>query len=769
MFNKETIDDIDFDLLLKHYKFLNKIKRSELSECYFNNLDKINNIYSLKLFLLKYPNIIFEEYKKINSINHNNIFKIINDYDKCLNKYMIITSIKEFQDKFSFLDITDNDMIYRWSCENQFIKNPDFNINIYKTFYPNKIYSVKTFYEVYPNITEKYSIDDLINMITHSLKKGISLIIRAKNEELNVKMCIESVIDLVDEIIFVDNGSTDNTYDIVKSINDKKIKLYKYNIAVAKAGLEHKEAIKNNNKNTLGTFYNWCLSKATFNNVFKWDADFICIRNNFKQLVSMYNLRERTDKFAIWFTGKTLFEDDGNYYLNNRSFYNEYRIFSYKNNFKWYDGDMCEYTEPYLESCSKHLKMKYIYPLFYEIKRTSIDEFKERSSLLDKRDYDDHNILTNKVFEGLIPINLNMINTSKNILIYTPSLSFGGGNQFVANMYEVFKLFGYQVNIIPLNNENLGNNKYCSIIRDDIKRDSDLDFNADFIIFNSVIPPNITETYLKKTKSKLIFITHSDVAYSNYYIEKYHQYFHKIITVNNYTINKLSKIKDIDPTKFFKVINYTDIGKRDLRCSKKFGVISRFSEDKNIPMFLKSLIDVFKRYPDYQCYLVGCGTIEYDNYLKGLIKDYELDRYVIFQGYQNDTLKYYNMFEFIVLPSVSEGCSYNIIEAMSLGIPVIASDVGGNHELIQNNINGILYPYIGIKEYEGEHLYIENYNGQLAIINDEKYRDINEKSITESIIRMIDMNHTDMINRNIDFIKTNFNENIYIKQILEII
>ena len=39
MFNKETIDDIDFDLLLKHYKFLNKIKRSELSECYFNNLD----------------------------------------------------------------------------------------------------------------------------------------------------------------------------------------------------------------------------------------------------------------------------------------------------------------------------------------------------------------------------------------------------------------------------------------------------------------------------------------------------------------------------------------------------------------------------------------------------------------------------------------------------------------------------------------------------------------------------------------------------------
>ena len=52
------------------------------------------------------------------------------------------------------------------------------------------------------------------------------------------------------------------------------------------------------------------------NNVFKWDADFICIRNNFIELVKKYDLKNRNDKFAIWFTGTTLFENNDIYYCS---------------------------------------------------------------------------------------------------------------------------------------------------------------------------------------------------------------------------------------------------------------------------------------------------------------------------------------------------------------------------------------------------------------------------------------------------------------------
>lgn len=50
---------------------------------------------------------------------------------------------------------------------------------------------------------------------------GISLCMIVKNEEKNIKKCLESVVDIVDEIIVVDTGSVDNTKNIVTNFTDK--------------------------------------------------------------------------------------------------------------------------------------------------------------------------------------------------------------------------------------------------------------------------------------------------------------------------------------------------------------------------------------------------------------------------------------------------------------------------------------------------------------------------------------------------------------------
>jgi glycosyltransferase involved in cell wall biosynthesis len=108
-------------------------------------------------------------------------------------------------------------------------------------------------------------------------------------------------------------------------------------------------------------------------------------------------------------------------------------------------------------------------------------------------------------------------------------------------------------------------------------------------------------------KTKIIFITHSDVAYANYYIEKHYKVFYKILTVNNYTINKLSKLLNIKEKKFYKIINYIEKKEninilKDLnKKTKKFGVLSRFSEDKNIPMLIYSLIIL--QFPSFLLYV----------------------------------------------------------------------------------------------------------------------------------------------------------------------
>ena len=355
-FKKNILKSDEFSPIL--YRKLNKdlehLKEKDLIHHYFNNAKNENRIYSIQSFYNIYSFLDFNE--KSHNYNYN-VFVKNNKYNNFTEEEKIIFYMT--QGIYEYIHLNNKNVIGRIEINNIY----EALIDLSYTFPKNK------------------------------LTPGISLIIRSKNEEKNIKECIDSVIDLVDEIIFVDNNSNDKTYEIVKDYQIKysNIKLYKYNIDVSKVGIEHQNSIKNNNKNTLATFYNWCLSKATKYNVFKWDADFICIRNNFIQMIDKYNLKKRDDKFAIWFTGKTLFENNEKYYYNHNSYYNEFRIFSYKNNFCWYDGDTCEYTEPYLKNCNN--KYRYDHPIFFELKRTSIDEFKERSSLIDKRDIDDYNIL----------------------------------------------------------------------------------------------------------------------------------------------------------------------------------------------------------------------------------------------------------------------------------------------------------------------------------------------------------------------------------------
>ena len=730
------------------YIHLNKIEE-------YNDNFENNNLSNIIIHFLKHglKNNFIYSYDKINDCDKN-IFS--------LSLYRAFNAnIKELNDKELFEHWIQNVIMNKDNKDKDNQKN-------------NVIYSIKTFLHYYHSdididntdneeITEEYILfwlsrndNRIVNHINEvlidlakgkkELTNGISLIIRAKNEEPNIKLCIESVVDLVDEIIFVDNNSTDNTYRLMKVYEKKfkNIKVYKYNIQVSKVGIEHKDAIQNGNKNTLGTFYNWCLSKATKYNVFKWDADFICVRNNFTQLVNTYNLRSRNDKFAIWFSGKTVFEDNGNYYINYNSYYNEFRIFSYKNGFCWYDGEICEYTEPYLQKCS--IKYKYDFPLFFEIKRTGIDEFMERSSLIDIRDKNDFNILENlkngkyeKDNHQLININSDYLcKNIGSIIIYTPSFNWGGGNKFIIDMYILLKNIGYTVFLFSADNQksNLGHYNHCKNDVYDISL-FNISFikhhNPKFILFNSTINFNNTDLYYIYNLSipKLIFITHSDVAYANYFIKLYYNIFYKIITVNQYTIDKLCNLLKIrvDDNKFYKFINSVNndksINNNDKSINnkflekiktKKFGVISRFSEDKNIPMFIYALEHVFKKYPDYKCYLIGCDTEKYDDYLKNLVKKVSLGKNIYFEGYQKDVSKYYKILDFIVLPSVSEGASYNIIEAINYGLPVITSNVGGNHELITDDINGILYEYEGIRDFEKKNIYIHNYNEQLSII-----------------------------------------------------
>ena len=69
---------------------------------------------------------------------------------------------------------------------------------------------------------------------------------------------------------------------------------------------------------------------------------------------------------------------------------------------------------------------------------------------------------------------------------------------------------------------------------------------------------------------------------------------------------------------------------------------------------------------------------------KGVFKD------VLLLGERHDLQEIYKIMDIFVLPSLNEGISNTILEAMATGLPVIATRVGGNCELIEHNYTGML-------------------------------------------------------------------------------
>ncbi len=78
--------------------------------------------------------------------------------------------------------------------------------------------------------------------------------------------------------------------------------------------------------------------------------------------------------------------------------------------------------------------------------------------------------------------------------------------------------------------------------------------------------------------------------------------------------------------------------------------------------------------------------------LVALVKEYNLTEYVRFIGWVTDVSRVYPILDAFVLPSLTESLPVSIIEAMSFGVPVVASRVGGIPELIVDGATGFLTP-----------------------------------------------------------------------------
>lgn len=120
------------------------------------------------------------------------------------------------------------------------------------------------------------------------------------------------------------------------------------------------------------------------------------------------------------------------------------------------------------------------------------------------------------------------------------------------------------------------------------------------------------------------------------------------------------------------------------------GTIGRLTKQKGYALFLNSAKLILDELPDTYFIIVGTGELEQE--LKKQAKDLGLTQRVIFLGARNDVEELLYAFDVFVNSSFWEGLPTVIMESMLAKVPVVATSVGGNEELIDHKKTGILVP-----------------------------------------------------------------------------
>lgn len=125
-----------------------------------------------------------------------------------------------------------------------------------------------------------------------------------------------------------------------------------------------------------------------------------------------------------------------------------------------------------------------------------------------------------------------------------------------------------------------------------------------------------------------------------------------------------------------------------LRERPLIGSISRFSREKGLERFIQAIPLVLKAAPQARFALMGKGEEEAE--LMSLRKKLKLEEALIFWEWSRNIYPQLEKIDIFVMPSLREGCPTALLEALALSRPVIASDIEGIREIVEDNRHGLL-------------------------------------------------------------------------------
>ena len=182
-----------------------------------------------------------------------------------------------------------------------------------------------------------------------------------------------------------------------------------------------------------------------------------------------------------------------------------------------------------------------------------------------------------------------------------------------------------------------------------------------------------------------------------------YRYFDYIVAVSREICDKLLK-KNIHKEKVVIIENGIDESLYEVTTNKTyendplpidntkkvFAVIGRLFPDKAHRYFIEAFSDIKNIYTASVALIIGEGPSEEE--IRNQITDLKLGDSVFLCGVRKDMRYVYKSIDYLVLPSLTEGLPYVLLEAMLFKVPVLATNVGAIPDIIINGVTGYLVP-----------------------------------------------------------------------------
>ena len=124
------------------------------------------------------------------------------------------------------------------------------------------------------------------------------------------------------------------------------------------------------------------------------------------------------------------------------------------------------------------------------------------------------------------------------------------------------------------------------------------------------------------------------------------------------------------------------------------GIVGRITPYKQQDLFVRAIPGVLSEIPVARFVVVGSAREtekDYEKYVKNLAVDLGVQDKVAFMGHRKDAIEIISELTVGCLTSSREPLARTILEAQSLGCPVIVSDTGGSPEMVEHEITGLLF------------------------------------------------------------------------------